>query len=276
MGDGLRGILSKLYTGGLWGLLICHAPNAMAGAWTLEPKARQVISTSILDRADRVLGPDIETDGNPNFSKLESGLYIEQGLTQRVTLVGQSAYQTVSFNNGVEQVTFSGFSNSAIGLRYGVIQSDRDAFSVEFHGIVNGGGEDVPDGDLGRGGSSIELRGLYGRNVSVLGKSGFAEIQLAGRTRLNDDPPEIRSDGTLGVQVSEKLLVLVQGFYMQNNGTLSDPMDPVFATRSLKGQASFVYWVKPRLGLQIGAIRTIIGRNVVDEEALLLGLWRKF
>jgi len=238
------------------GAFLLLSPSAMAGAWTLEPKARQIISTSLIDRADRVLGPDIDTDGNPNFSKLESGLYIEQGLTQRVTLVGQSAYQTVSFNNGVEQISFSGFSNSSIGLRYGVRQSDKDAFSVEFH--------------------SIELRGLYGRNVSVFGKSGFAEIQLAGRRRLNDDPFEIRSDGTLGVQVSDKLLVLAQGFYMQNNGTLSDLMDPVFETRSLKGQASFVYWVKPRLGLQIGAIRTIIGRNVVDEEALLLGLWRKF
>ena len=164
----------------------------------------QTISTIIIDRADQTLGPDINIDDNPNFSKFESGLYLEQGLTPKITFIAQSAFQTVSFNNGVEQTSFSSFSNSSLGLRYGLFRSDKHAISVELHGIINGGGEDVPDGDLGRGGGSVELRGLYGRNIKLFGKTGFAEIQLAGRSRLNDDPFEIRSDGTLGLQISEK------------------------------------------------------------------------
>ena len=270
------GIFHRFYACLIGAVLSSYAPMAVAGAWTLEPKARQIISTTLIDRADSSFGPDLDEDADPNFSKIESGLYIEQGLTPRVTLVGQSAYQTVSFNNGVEQTTFNGFSNSSIGLRYGVLETEKHAFSIEFHGIINGGGEDVPDGDLGRGGSSLELRGLYGRNIKLFGKTGFAEIQFAGRKRLNDDPLEILSDGTIGLQLSEKLVLLTQGFYIQNDGTLSDPTDPVFATRSLKGQASLVYWLKPKVGLQFGAFTTLAGRNVVNEEALLFGLWRKF
>lgn len=251
------------------------APPALAGAWTLEPKTRQVISTFIIDRADSVFGPDIETDQNPNFSKFESGLFIEQGLTPRVTLVGQSAFQTVSFNNGVEQVNFNGFSNSSLGLRYNLYRSDKEAVSVEAHGIINGGGEDVPDGDLGRGGTSVELRGLYGRNLKLFEKTGFAEIQLAGRSRLNDDPFELRADGTVGLHLTDKTLILAQGFYMRNDGTLSDPLDPVFATSSFKAQLSLVYWIKPKRGIQIGGFKSLQGRNVVDEEGLIFGIWQR-
>jgi len=225
---------------------------AFAGAWTLEPKTRQVISTTIIDRANSVFGPDIDSDDNPNFSKFESGLFIEQGLTSRVTLVGQSSFQTVSFNNGVEQISFNGFSNSSIGVRYGLVRTDKKSIAIEFHGILSGGGEDVPDGDLGRG------------------------VQFAGRTRLNSDPVEWAIDATAGIHVSKKLLVLTQGFYTQNDGTLRDPFDPVFATRSLKGQLSAVYWFKPKLGLQIGGFKSLLGRNVVDEEAIILGVWQRF
>ena len=252
------------------------SPSAFAGAWTLEPKTRQVISTFIIDRADSVFGPDIETGESPNFNKFESGLFIEQGVTKRITLIGQTAFQTVSFNNGVEQVNFNGFSNSSIGLRYGLFRTDKEAISIETHGIISGGGEDVPDGDLGRGGAAIELRGLYGRNIKWGKLTGFAELQVAGRSRLNSDPVEWRVDATTGLHVSKKLLVLAQGFYMQNSATLRDPEDPVFATRSLKGQLSAVYWLKPKYGIQIGGFTSLLGRNVVDEEALLIGFWQKF
>jgi len=197
-------------------------------------------------------------------------------LTSRVTLVGQSSFQTVSFNNGVEQISFNGFSNSSIGVRYGLVRTDKKSIAIEFHGILSGGGEDVPDGDLGRGGAALELRALYGRNINWGEKSGFAEVQFAGRTRLNSDPVEWAIDATAGIHVSKKLLVLTQGFYTQNDGTLRDPFDPVFATRSLKGQLSAVYWFKPKLGLQIGGFKSLLGRNVVDEEAIILGVWQRF
>ena len=50
---------------------------AYAGAWTLDPKERQSISTVIIDRADRVFGPDVDADVNPNFNKFETALYID-------------------------------------------------------------------------------------------------------------------------------------------------------------------------------------------------------
>ena len=271
MGKSRYFILSLYFVGFGFNSLTSHA-----GAWILEPKARQIISTTIIDRADRTFGPDSNEEDDPNFNKIETGLYIEQGLTPKITLIGQSSFQTVSFNNGVEQVDFNGFGNSSLGVRYGVYKSNKQVVSLEAHGVVNGGGEDVPDGDFGRGGVSIELRGLYGRNLTLGGKPAFLDFQLAGRSRLNGNPDEWRSDFTAGVQVTDRFLVLGQGFYMQNDGTLEDPFDPVFSTKSLKAQISAVYWFRPKYGLQLGAFKSLWGENVVDEEALVLGLWQKF
>ena len=249
---------------------------AYAGAWTLDPKERLLISTTIIDRANSTFGPAVDEDTDPNFNKFETGLYIEHGLTPKVTLVGQSSFQTVSFNNGVEQVDFNGFGNSSLGVRYGVYKSVKQVVSFEAHGVISGGGEDIPDGDLGRGSASVELRGLYGRNIKLGKVPAFIDFQVAGRSRFNNDPIKWRSDLTGGLNLSDKFLLLGQGFYTQNDETLEDPFDPVFSTKSLKGQVSAVYWVRPKYGIQIGAFKTLWGENVVDEEALIIGLWQKY
>lgn len=256
--------------------LLCNAPSVLAGAWTLDRGKTQVISSVIIDRANRQFGPDLEQDDNPNFSKFESGLYTEYGLLSNVTAIGQLSYQTVSFNNGIEQTQFDGFGNISLGLRYGVIKTDNQVVSAEVHGIINGGGENIPDGDLGRGNFSIEIRGLYGRSIKLGSKNGFIDAQLAVRPRLNNDPIEWRADLGAGVQLSDKVLLLAQGFYKQNNSTDRNPFDPVLATKAIKAQASVVYWLRPKYGLQLGAFKTVWGENVVEEEAVLFGLWQRF
>jgi len=265
----------------MWGacfslISLCFAPTAMAGAWTLDPGKKQIISTVVIDRADRQFGPELDRNQSPNFSKFESSFYGEYGLRPNLTIIGQAAYQTVSFNNGVDQTNFDGFGNVSLGVRYGLHRSDKQVVSAEIHGIINGGGEDIPDGDFGRGDVSIEFRGLYGRNVKLGGKYGFIDAQFGLRPRLNNDPLEWRANIGAGIQVSDKLLLLGQGGYTQNNGTDRNPFDPVLPTKSIKAQASFVYWLRPKYGIQIGAFKTLWGENVVDEEALLIGLWQRF
>lgn len=255
---------------------LCAAPKAAAGAWTLERGAGQTISSIIIDRADRQFGPDLDREQSPNFSKFESSLYSEYGLRSNITLVGRAAYQTVSFDNSVEQISFDGFGNVSLGVRYGLYKSDKDVISVEVHGIINGGGEDIPDGDFGRGKTSVEFRALYGRNVKLGRKNGFFDAQFGLRPRLNNDPLEWRADISGGVQISDKLSFITQGFYMQNNGTNRNPLDPVLPTKSLKAQSSLVYWYKPKHAVQLGAFKTLWGENVVEEEALLIGLWQRF
>jgi hypothetical protein len=270
------GGVRPLCCGGFAASLLLCAPLAEAGAWTLDLGQRQVISSLVIDRANRQFGPELDRDASPNFSKIESGFYVEYGVRPDLTVIGQAAYQTVSFDNGTEQTNFDGFGNLSLGLRYAIVQTDKHVVSAEVHGIINGGGEDIPDGDFGRGQTSVEFRGLYGRNVKFGRKDGFLDAQFGLRPRLNNDPLEWRVDLSAGVQVSDKLLLIGQGFYTQNNGTDRNPLDPVLPTKSIKAQASFVYWLRPKHGLQIGAFKTLWGQNVVEEEALLIGLWQRF
>ena len=273
----LRGsnlVLGKIHCVLAWAatlILFTQPSSAWAGAWTLDPGKSQIISSVIIDRADSQFGPDLDRDMSPNFTKFETGLYSEYGLLPNLTVIGQFAYQTVSFNNGVEQTNFDGFGNISLGFRYGLYTSDKQVASVEVHGIVNGGGEDIPDGDFGRGNVSVEFRGLYGRNIKLGSKNGFLDAQFAVRPRLNNDPLEWRADLGAGVQLSDKILVLGQGFYTQNNGTDRNPFDPVLPTKSIKAQVSAVYWLRSKYGVQIGAFKSLWGENIVDEEALLFG-----
>jgi len=256
--------------------IICFTSKAFAGAWTLDRGAGQSISSVIIDRANSQFGPDLDSEQSPNFSKLETSLYTEYGLRSNITLIGRAAYQTVSFNNGTAQTQFDGFGNVSLGVRYGLYKSDKEVVSAEIHGVINGGGEDILDGDFGRGNTSIELTVLYGRNVKFGSKSGFLDTQVGLRPRLNNDPLEWRADMSAGVQLNDKLLLITQGFYTQNNGTDRNPLDPVLPTKSLKAQASLVYWYKPKYAVQFGAFKTLWGENIVSEDALLLGLWQRF
>lgn len=255
---------------------IYFTPIASAGAWTLDRGAGQSISSVIIDRADDQFGPDLDSEQSPNFSKFETNLYAEYGLLANITLIGRATYQTVSFNNGTAQTQFDGFGNVSLGARYGLYKSDKEVVSAEIHGVINGGGEDIPDGDFGRGNTSVELNLLYGRNVKFGSKNGFIDAQVGVRPRLNDDPLEWRADMSAGVQLNEKILLITQGFYTQNNGTNRNPLDPVLPTKSLKAQASIVYWYKPKYAVQFGAFKTLWGENIVSEEALLIGLWQRF
>ena len=254
--------------------LFGYIQNSFAGAWLLDKGESQLISSFIIDRAQRSYGPDFPVS-DPEFFKAESLLYIERGWRPKINLIGSFAVQNVSFKSGDERNDFQGFGAISAGLRYQIKKTHRDVLSAEIHGIVIGGGEEIPDGDLGRGNLAVESRLLYGRGFDLLGRHAFIDQQIGYRFRTSNINLFL-SDTTLGVNVTPKILMLIQGFYNQNQGDLTNNEDIIFPNKAYKLQTSLVYKVNEKYRLQAGGFKTIFGENIIDEEALLFGGWTKF
>jgi len=258
-------------------ILICTAMPKIshAGAWSLPEGKGQIISTTTYDQADRFFDREGKLRSPATFSKIDTTLFIEHGLSERFTLVGATAYQDVDYigRNGREQ--FSGFGESQIGLRYQAYRTDKSVGSVQLSYIVATNGENIPDADLGNGADSFEIRGLLGRSFNIIDKPAFADIQGAWRHRSGNNPDEWRGDITIGVRPSPKILIMGQVFYV-HNGSRDMVIDRILSNESLKLQGSLVYDWKPNRSVQIGAFQTIAGRNVVQEKAVFIGVWQRY
>ena len=231
------------------------------------------------------------------FEKLDSTLYIEYGLTDILTLVGNTTLQDVSFTSSEGPQFFRGFATSKLGLRYGIKTNSRWKLAVQPSLVIPAGGEAVPDGDLGLGGFGGELRLLAGRPLMLGDRPGFVNAEAAYDLRSDGAPRQITADLTLGVKLFEHVQFISQGFYRHTNDALFES-DAVLANESLKLQASLVVDLpklrlkkKPagddapeeanidparRTSLQLGVFQTVAGRNIVREQGVLMTLWNKF
>lgn len=268
-----------------------------AGAWLQDKGDGLVISGSEYNQARLAFDGEGELVTPVDFAKIDSSFYAEYGLTDAITLVGDTALQDVSYISSEGPQSFSGFATSKIGLRFGSKLKSNWALSVQPSLIIPAGGEAIPDGDLGVGGVGAELRLAAGRGFSWRGRSGFFGAESAYDWRSNGAPRQIKTDVTLGYEAVDGLQVLGQAFYTNTNDSLID-RDTVLANESLKLQASVVFKVsnpfsrkdtvseesetqaplengKPAQ-LQVGVFQTVYGRNIVREQGVAVKLWNTF
>jgi hypothetical protein len=96
---------------------------------------------------------------------------------------------------------------------------------------------------------------------------------VAQRQRGDGAPNEFRADGTLGINVTPQWLILAQSLNVASEGAGS----PVFGSYDyFKLQLSAVYALTPAWSLQGGAFTTFAGRDALQENGLVFGVWRRF
>jgi hypothetical protein len=101
----------------------------------------------------------------------------------------------------------------------------------------------------------------------------FVDLEVAQRQRGDGAPNEFRADGTLGVQVMPRWLLLAQSFNVISEGTGS----PIFGSYEYyKFQLSAVYALTPTWSLQGGGFTTYAGRNALQENGAIFGVWHRF
>jgi len=250
-------------------LSLLSASAVRAGAWTQPKGEGQAIVTLAYSFAGDAFDEDGRAVAVEPFEKYELRAFAEYGLTDWATLVVQPE---VRFK-GQGDENSEGLGRFDLGLRTRLWHDDYAVASIE--GSVSAPGQSDELAPLNGGDTDWELeaRALYGRGFDLWSRHGFLDLQVGYRHRFDEPADEVIADLTLGLDITERSLAVVQSFNRFSVGTADFPFAD---TQEHKIAVSTVYRIDDRWSLQAGSQLTAYGRNVLREQGFFVALWSKF
>jgi len=274
-------------------LLFCAcdgASAARAGAWLWPENHGQILLTTTFADAQKAYDNNGHLIATPPYRRFETQVYLEHGVTDRLTLVGEGA--AMDFSGAADRTNdlarsiaqakaglpidgvitpgphYRGLGLGAVGLRLGLAtlgdyvvsaQATARAASAQARRFL----------DM-RQTVAADARLLLGRSFMLLGMSSFLDAQIGYRSG-GQNGPEARLDLTAGLRPLPDLLMLAQSFSaIAPRGGCA----PVMAAQ--KFQFSAVYDVNPSLSLQLGGVVAILGVNSPAERGMFTALWWRY
>lgn len=240
------------------------ASTAYASAWPTPSGETQVIvkaeslrSDAVYDAAGRLRPAERRIDR-------ELSVFVEHGLTQRVTFQGKLSWQ-----RGEDALLeYDGRGPMEAGLRYAVLDG-RIKLAV-YGGIVAAGqGRNAAYAPPGAGDGDTELRVLVGRD-GVLPRrfgrrSAFVEVQVA-RLARSGLPDETRAEVTAGVHLTPRWTALYQTYA----GATDDG-----GARWTNVEFSAVRRIGRSWSVQAGWRASTEGRLTPEASGPVLAVWRR-
>ena len=259
MGKAGRGVAA-----GAFALALAAGGSARAGAWPQAPGDTLLILKFEGADANRGFAVDGRAAPIPHLRDDDAALYVEHGITPRLTFQGQAAYTF-----GEDQlIRYSGIGQTQFGLRYTVLELDggRTVASVYVGAIAPGQGRNADYALPNQGSWSGEFRVLLGRSWGWGGRNVFVDGEAARLVR-SDLADETHVDLTAGVESGPWLLLL------QNYDGEAETR-PV-SSRWYKLEGGVVRRFGP-WRLQGGWRQTVAGRNTPEEGGPVVAVWRRF
>jgi hypothetical protein len=245
---------------------------ARAGAWLAPQGHGQVVVTGTASTASNAFDGDANLQSTPRTNKQELQALIEYGVTDWFTAMAIPALQHVDIGPPTD-ASRAGFGNSEFGGRVRVIQQDNWVLSAQGTIRVPGTGDTNNPAAIGYTGADVDLRALFGISFPVYGMPAFFDAQLAQRFRSGGPPHELRLDLTFGLRTAQQWLMLLQQFNVVSEGAGDVPFP---ANNYHKLQFSVIYDLTPQWSVQGGAFTTFAGRNALQENGVLTGVWYRF
>jgi hypothetical protein len=287
---------TSMYWG--WGrFFICFwasvlaAPTARGGAFLWPEGQGQIILTTTFSNANKAYDARGRLIDTPSYRKFETQAYLEYGVLDWLTIVGQPSY--MNFHGASSQLDhlsllteqaklgaplsirgppgphYAGLGVSSLGARLRLLELGRYVVSLEASlRAATPSAQTFLDM---RDALQADVRLQLGRSIDVLGIPGFCDAQIGYRTRARNGEGEIRADVTYGLRPLPGVLLLAQSFSALTPGKLHENF-----MYSQKFQVSAVYDVTRNVSLQIGALAALQGVNSSAERGLIAGLWRRF
>lgn len=252
------------------GVLI--APSAAtAGAWTLPQDAGQIIAAVAPSTATSAFA-DGGLTSIPRYNKLDADVLAEYGLTNQLTLMLQSGLQHIDIGAPVDAAR-TGLDYTDFGARYQFLQANGWVFSGQAVLEIPGTSDRSNPAAIGYTDVEADFRALVGKSFMLGNMPAFVDLELAQRQRGDGAPNEFRADGALGIQVLPRWLMLAQSFNVMSEGA----GNAIFGSYEYyKFQLSAVYALTPTWSLQGGGFTTYAGRNSLQENGLIFGVWHRF
>lgn len=246
------------------------APEAArAGAYLLDPGYGQFIAGVGLSEGSRRFDTRGRPRPAPAYRKAVASGYLEYGWRSWLTVVAAPA---LARDNGVAANQVTGSDGSAFGAR--VLLARRGDAVVSLQALAQpplGGDRAAALATGGSRAAALDIRLLAARTMVVGRWPVFVELAPGVRLRAAPFPDEARLDLAAGLRPTPRVLLLGQVF-----ASTAPERGPVARTSYAKLQGSVVVDLSPRWSLQLGAVRTIAGRNAARETGPLIAVWSRF
>lgn len=243
--------------------VVAHAGQAHAWAWPMPDGQTQIIFKYEGQSADEAFDENGIVVPIPEQSDDSLSLFVEHGLTDRLTLQGK-----VGWTRGEDLFgDYSGRGPIELGARYTFFKGERTVLTVYGGAVLAGEGRNSETAPPGAGEVDTELRLLAGRSGTLWKRHMFAEVQVAriGREGL---PDETRIESTVGWEPRKRWLLLLQNYAGKAD---AEPIAPLW----LKSEVSVVRDVGP-WRVQAGWRSSSLGVESPVSRGPVLALWRTF
>lgn len=251
--------------------MVC-APDALAGGWPMLPGTSQIIIRATQSSADTQFDHMGKRQDVLPYRKREIAAYGEYGLFDDLTLVGELAWKEdrKDWHAGA-RFTERGFSRLKVGFRYALGEWKDTEFALQpiatFHLQKAGDDPSMP----GPGDTDLEAGGSLARSDTLLGMEIFSVQEIGYSFSGGGRPDRLRADITLGLKPWRDVMLLIESRNAANLGDLRRQ-----GTQESKLALSLVYEVREDWSVEAGLIRTVFGRNALEERGVTLGLWYRF
>jgi len=257
------------------GCILCCLTNntVLAGAWPQPSGATQAIVSVTHSLAHRQYDPTGNAVSRGRFRKIEAQLYVEHGLTDYLTLIGQIARSTDQTEAFDRHFTDGAFRRVELGARAYLFTWEDTLYSVDALAAMHTAFEGDDPAASRSGEMDYEFGMTTGAPTTLFGFEAFSESRVAYRHRPGIRPAEARADITLGVRFEEDWLVMIKSNTQNSLGKTPSPLGHYWSS---KGELSVVHTLQPGFSIEAAAFRTFLGRNTLKETGLKIAFWYQF
>ena len=249
---------------------------AWAGAWTLPDGTGEWLTTLTDATSTSYLEGSAPLASTPRYDKDELQALIEYGVTDRLTAIVDPGLQHIDIA-APTNAERTGLGYTEFGARYAFLENQDQSWVLSGQATLRIPGTTETSNPAAVGYTDVEsdLRVLLGHAFTLADRPAFFDLETAERVRTGGLPSEFRVDGTLGVWVLPRWLLLAQSFNVVSEGG-GNPLYTGGSYDYEKLQLSAVYKLTPTWSLQGGGYTTYAGRNALAENGLIFGVWRRF
>jgi len=252
--------------------LLCLPSTAWAGAWTLpEGTGQWLASLTATSATSYFTGSGLAS--TPRYSKEELQVLIEYGLTDRLTAIFDPGLQNINIA-APTNAERSGLNYTEFGARYGFLENSDWVVSGQTTLRIPGTTDISNPAAIGYTDVEADFRALLGHNFKAGDIPAFFDFELAERWRTDGYPSEFRFEGTLGVKVYPRWMLLLQSFNVVSEGGGISILGGSY--EYYKVELSALYTLTDTWTLQFGGVSTYAGRNALQENGVIFGVWHQF
>lgn len=253
--------------------IVLAAESVLAGAWP-QPKGETEVIVSVTHAlAHRTFDQTGNAVSRGRFKKIETQIYVEHGLTEWLTLVGEAARSTDKSEAFGREFTDTQFRRLELGARAYLFTWEETLYSVDAMAILNAssGGDDPAASQSGD--MDYEVAVSTGSPIMFMGLFGFSAQRFAYRHRPGIRPSVTSADATLGLNWGPDWITMLKSSNEYSIGRTPSPHGHYWSS---KAEFSIVHRLEPGFAIEGSTFRTFVGRNVLKETGVKVGFWYEF